>query len=306
MENARLSRLAWITLAYTVAVIIFGGIVRATGSGAGCGSHWPLCNGEVLPPEAATETLIEYGHRISSGLAFLLVVAVFLLARRSASQGAPVRRWAAWSLVFMILEALVGAGLVIFEHVAYNVSFARAYWMAAHLINTLLLLCAMTLTAWFASGGGSFSLRGHGRLDIFAWGGVIAMVLIGISGAVAALGDTLVFSGGIDPDSDPIVAALVGLRIYHPLLAISGAAYLMVVIVLVDRLLPSEAVRRLASVVTFLLIAQLVIGIFNVWLAAPVVLQMVHLLVTDLIWIGLVLLAATAFSITETVKPAGV
>ena len=71
----RLARSAWAVLAYNVVVILWGAIVRATGSGAGCGSHWPLCNGVVLPNAEKASTLIEFAHRATSGIALLLVVA---------------------------------------------------------------------------------------------------------------------------------------------------------------------------------------------------------------------------------------
>src|SRR5689334_1905422 len=66
--QASLSRFAWFVVAYNVAVVVWGAYVRATGSGAGCGSHWPLCNGEFLPSAPQTKTAIEFTHRVTSGL----------------------------------------------------------------------------------------------------------------------------------------------------------------------------------------------------------------------------------------------
>jgi heme A synthase len=197
----------------------------------------------------------------------------------------------------MTTEALVGAGLVLFEYVAYNVSIARAYWMAAHLINTLLLLAAMTLTAWFASKGGTLSIRRQGWIGWMVWPVLIAMALIGISGAVAALGDTLVLSGGLDPASNPVVATLVGLRTYHPFVAIIGVMILLSALHLVVKKRQAEPLKKMAMLLSFMLLLQLTIGAFNVWLEAPVILQMVHLFVTDVIWIGLVWFGASAFAV---------
>ena len=124
-KNQRFTVYAWAVLAYNLIVIMWGAFVRATGSGAGCGSHWPLCNGVVIPRAPTTETMIEFSHRISSGLALVSVVVLLIWAYRSYPSGGSVRRGAAWSMFFMVLEALVGAGLVLFEYVAANVSVAR-------------------------------------------------------------------------------------------------------------------------------------------------------------------------------------
>src|SRR5262245_62215656 len=75
-------RFAWLTLGITIVVIVWGAVVRATGSGAGCGSHWPLCNGVVVPRSPSMATLIELGHRLTSGLALLLVLGLVIGAWR--------------------------------------------------------------------------------------------------------------------------------------------------------------------------------------------------------------------------------
>ncbi|HYX26188.1 MAG TPA: COX15/CtaA family protein, partial [Thermoanaerobaculia bacterium] len=190
----RFARYAWITLCCNVAVILWGTIVRATGSGAGCGSHWPLCNGVMVPRAPKIATIIEFSHRLTSGLALLLVVGLAVWAFRARPRGHGARKAALFSLGFMLSEAAVGAGLVLFKLVADNESMARAMFMATHLVNTFLLLGALALTAHFAGGGAPFQVRGHRGQG--ALGGGIVLTLLGIlvssvSGAVAALGDTL-------------------------------------------------------------------------------------------------------------------
>ena len=297
-RHRNFSRYAWGVLAYNVLVILWGGFVRATGSGAGCGDHWPLCNGDVVPREAATATLIEFAHRVTSGLALISVVVLVVWAFRLYARGHRVRRMAAFSMGLMVLEALIGAGLVLLQYVAYNVSVARGYWMAAHLFNTFLLLAALTLTAWTASGGGLPRFRRSGTLGAVLGVTIGSTLVLGISGAVTALGDTLTLGGGIDPASDPIVAALVGLRIYHPLLALLVGIGVAAVAWLARR--STQPMARLFGVgVLSLYLVNLSIGLVNVWLRAPVEIQILHLLVTDLIWIGLVLCAAAALGERE-------
>ena len=218
-------------------------------------------------------------------------------AVRAYPKGHLVRKGAVATTVLIVIEALIGAGLVLLELVAYNVSIARAYWMAAHLINTFLLLAALTLTAWWASGGRRLRLRGQGRLGWALGLAVLGVLVVGTSGAITALGDTLVLGGGLTPEASPVVATLVGLRIYHPLLAlvagllVVGAAYAAAV----DR--PTPRIRRLAWTLVGLYALQLGLGLLNVYLRAPVALQLIHLLLSHLLWITLLLLGARALSV---------
>jgi heme A synthase len=297
----RFRRFAWGALGYTVLVILWGGFVRASGAGAGCGDHWPLCNGEVIPRTPALNTLIEFGHRVTSGLALPLVIAVWVWARRVFEPGSRVRAAALWSVAFMVLEAAIGAGLVLLEHVAYNVSIARGYWMAGHLVNTFLLLGAMTLTAWWASGG----LRPRlGRLVPTASMAKLLFftLVLGAGGAVTALGDTLVLGGGIDPATDPVVATLVLARIFHPTMAFVVLAILAVTVALFRSGPPR--VTQLGMALLGLFVFQMALGALNVWLLAPIWMQIVHLFVTDVIWITMVIYANEALATAPAAAPA--
>jgi len=288
----RFAKLAWFVLGLNVLVILGGAFVRATGFGAGCGSHWPTCNGQIVPLTGSLDTFVEFGHRLTSGLAFLLVLGMFVWAFRAYPRKHIVRFGALMILVFMIVEALIGAGLVLFERVATDVSYARAVWMAAHLLNTFILLMWLTLTAWWASGGARFSLRGQGWTGGATLGALLLMTLIGVSGAVTALGDTLLHLNVIH--TNPVVGeTLLALRVYHPTLAIGIALYMIVVLtrVMMDR--PSPTAYRLGIGFNLLYVTQLGLGLLNVWLKAPIWMQLVHLLVTDILWIMLVLFSAT-------------
>jgi len=150
--SPRLARLAGITRVVNLLVILWGAWVRASGSGAGCGNHWPLCNGEVIPLSPSMETLTELTHRLTSGLALLLVLAMLVLARRDFAPRHRVRRAAVAALVLIVVEALIGAGLVKFELVGDNDSMHRALTLGAHLVNTQFLLAAIALTGWWAAG----------------------------------------------------------------------------------------------------------------------------------------------------------
>jgi heme A synthase len=294
----RLHRFAWVVLGWNLAVILWGAFVRASGSGAGCGAHWPLCNGEVLPRAPALETMIEFAHRATSGIALLLVLALVLWVFRSRPAGHPARRAASLAGVLILSEAALGAALVLFRLVARDESVARALFMALHLVNTFLLLAALALTAhWCASDAGP-------RRDALAregWRfgfGFLGLLLVGTSGAVAALGDTLYpaqsLLGGLARDVSPTAHFLVRLRLAHPVLALAGA---LVVTFAAARLLHvnlEPRARRAAYWVPAIALAQVAAGLLNVALLAPVWLQILHLLLADVLWIAYVLLAAHA------------
>jgi heme A synthase len=306
----RFTRYSWLTLAYNIAVVLWGAIVRATGSGAGCGSHWPLCNGEVVPRSPSIATLIELSHRVTSGIALLLVVGLVVWAFRARPKGHAARKAALWSMFFMLTEAAVGAGLVLFELVADNQSMARAMFMSAHLVNTFLLLAALTWTAYFASGGGRFRVLGQGFFGTLFAMGFVALLLAGVSGAVAALGDTLFpstsLAEALRQDLSPTAHLLIRLRIFHPGIAIAAGLF---VVYLGMQLLKTRtggpAVRRYVLWTSGLVFLQMAAGAVNVLLLAPVWLQVVHLLLADLLWISFLLMGASALAVRSGEVEAG-
>jgi heme A synthase len=198
------------------------------------------------------------------------------------------------SLLFVAAEALIGAGLVRFEWVATNVSEARVYVMAFHLVNTFFLLAAMTLAAWFAEKG-PVQFHAPAALAAPSAAALLAVLVVGASGAVTALGDTLVLGAGISPEDSPLVARLVATRFYHPTAAVVAFLLVLGVVLWLRPRTPAPArARGGAAVAVFA--AQLLLGGWNVLLKAPVWMQMVHLAVSDGLWILLVLMTLEALS----------
>ena len=267
MDTSRFSKYAWIVLGYTIIVILWGAYVRATGSGAGCGSHWPLCNGEVIPRSDQVETLIEFTHRLMSGVSLILVLILFFYAFRLYPSGHPVRLGSSLSLLFIITEALVGAGLVLFEWVASDISSGRVISMAIHLINTFLLLAAITLTAWWVQKGSALDLSKNKALSAAFVIGFFGVLVIGVSGAVNALGDTLFpvesISAGIEQDFNPTAHLLLRLRIWHPIVAILVGFYLLLISGLLAMFQSEKLVRVFAITLSTLIIVQLIAGMIN-------------------------------------------
>jgi len=292
----RFARVAWLTVVVTVFVVLWGAVVRATGSGAGCGNNWPTCNGDVLPLSGSAETAIEFVHRLSSAGLGLLILYLLVAAVREFPSGHRVRRAATATFVLVIVESLVGAGLVLFEQTGDFEGVSRAYWQSGHFVNTLLLLATATLTAWWASTTAPDHDQPATPRERRLIGGVgFAMLILGVSGAIAALGDTLFpvdsFIEGLERELSAAGHVFERLRILHPVIAI-GTGLLAVWVV--NELAESRQGRvgRLARLVSLLVLVQLGLGTVNALLAAPIWIQVVHLLVADLVWMGLVVLAA--------------
>ncbi len=275
------ARYAWVLVLYSLAVILWGAYVRATGSGAGCGNHWPLCNGEVVPRGDAVETRIEFTHRAMSGAMGIGVVLLWILSLKSTPKKHPARTAAIASCVFLVLEIFLGALLVMGPR---SNSPGGIAVLSIHSTNTLLLLAAIVLTAWFASRerlpGAPWKLTTLPLLSL------VLTVLAAITGAIAAKGDTLFFSNTAQPLIDP--SALLRLRLLHPAAAIMAAVCMLVLLI---RSLRNPALRTAAMGMSSLITLQLGVGVMNVLLLAPIAIQMVHLLIADFLWITLLLLS---------------
>lgn len=285
----RFRNYTWGVLGFNIAVILWGALVRATGSGAGCGGNWPLCKGEVFLPSSQVETIIEYTHRATSGIAFVMVAVLLVWAFRRYPRKSTLRKGAAWSMVFMITEALLGAGLVLFDWVVDNTSLARVIVQVVHLLNTHFLLGALTYTAWAASG--KDMARGKlNRTSLPLLAGMAGILIMSGAGAVTALGDTIFPAGslaeGIQADLSPTAHFLVRLRVWHPILALAVGFYVLVLTRI--RLLsapPGSTLRRLGWSVIAVYGLQVLGGILNIFLLAPVWMQIIHLALADAIWI---------------------
>lgn len=285
-------RYAWLVLAFMVLVILWGAVVRATGSGAGCGNHWPACNGEIIPRADRIETLIEFSHRLTSGFSGLLTIVLFVWAFRLKPARKFVRAMAMMSLVFVLFEGGIGAMLVRLELVEDNVSTLRAIAIGLHLVNTLILLGWLALTAWGASQTKPIRFVASMQTRILVFVGLLGFASMSAIGAITALGDTLLQSGVIGEGTDYASHILISLRAWHPILAVGVSLYLFVLGYLFLRQYDSSPVTSQTQAMLMLVSVQIGIGILNIALKAPVWMQVVHLLVADTLWILLVMLSA--------------
>lgn len=299
--HPRIAQFAWATLIYNVAVIVWGAYVRATGAGAGCGNHWPLCNGEVIPRAARLETLIEFSHRATSGLAAILVLGLCVACWRSLPKRHPARMASLLAALLMLSEALIGAALVKFELVAQNKSIARAISLPIHSTNTMLLLAAIAATAlWIPLDARTIHLRLKS-----AWLAAAALIMLLVTtaaGVIAALGDTLFPNATMSADFSAGSHFLLRLRVIHPALALVTVVVIALFASQASRIEPRT--RRFAGLVGGAIVLQLFLGMMNIALQAPVWLQMLHLAIADTVWIGTVLIAAESLLPSRESSPA--
>ncbi|HZC42559.1 MAG TPA: COX15/CtaA family protein, partial [Acidobacteriaceae bacterium] len=146
--SVTLRSFAWFVLVYNIVVILWGAVVRATGSGAGCGDQWPLCDGAAIPQSPQFHTMVEFAHRLMSGGALILIVALLVWTWRVTRKGHLARWTTVIALALVINEAFLGALLVTVA--AHSASVATGVLLfSCHLTNTLLLVAALALTAEF-------------------------------------------------------------------------------------------------------------------------------------------------------------
>ena len=274
-------------------VVLWGAVVRATGSGAGCGNHWPLCNGEVIPLSPRIDTIIEFTHRCMTGGSLFVVLGLLVWTFRGTIKGQAARVLAVVSTVLLLNEALLGALLVKLGYVTGNQSTGRVVMLSIHLSNTLLLLAALTLTARLLATRQRWRELGvGGPKKVWAYVGLATTLVVGVSGSLAALGDTLFPASSLRAAfaQDFAVGSpwLLRLRGVHPVSAVVAAAFVLWLVGQARRV----GAGGLAMLVLTLLGFQFVLGVGDVLLLAPTWMQILHLLGADLYWIALVTLAA--------------
>ena len=307
----RFAKFAWFVLGWNIVVILWGVFLRASKSGDGCGQHWLTCNGEVVPSAPELKTIIEFSHRVTSSMAGLLLIVLLVWAIRRWYVSRSKRDWltlvmAGGSFVFVVIEGLLGRSLVLTGNTAMNLTPERPFWMAAHLVNTLILVAFVALTAWLASRDRSFEFPVGGKHYQVICLAVAAIFLVGMSGSVAALSSMIFPSGtlveGVAKDFSETSNIILRIRPLHPFLSILTAVYL----IFASGWLKKESgnapgVTRWSNILSIVVLVQVLFGAATLLTLAPIVMQLGHLFLADTVWISFVLLTAS-FMANETVE----
>ncbi|MGH7515814.1 MAG: COX15/CtaA family protein, partial [Gemmatimonadales bacterium] len=298
-DRARvLRRLAWTGATLALGLIVLGGVVRITGSGMGCGDHWPRCDGQWFPP-LDLPTLIEIGHRWVAALVSLVVLAVAIVAWRRHRDEPSLRTPALLALALLVVQVLLGA---------VTVKLALPPWVIiTHLANAMVLL-GVLMTVGLRAGredetaerrnGGTTEGGKNGRhpdhglvLATAALGFVVILFgaqVANFHAGLLCLGFPLCGNGVLPP-----AAPLAALHWTHRVLAF---AFLGLAAVMVSRVSgrADPAGRRLGRAATLVLaatVAQIGVAAAMVLNLLPPGLRVLHLLVGSLVWAALVVLA---------------
>ena len=278
-----INQLSFSGLVVSILAILAGAIVRATGSGDGCGASWPTCNGEIIPNFDTSSELIEFSHRFISG--FLLIITLIIFIKSFKDKVPNLHKKIIWLLTFFVLlEALIGAVIVVYEWVGLNSSSPRIIAVPLHLLNTFGLLGTYTLL---------FHLTKNSKNSLnnfFDKGFKISLCLFllsGATGSIAALADVIFpsesFIVGLTEDFDRNSEVLTRLRILHPVVATGLSIYLYSE---ANRL--QEEYKIFTKNIKALILLGVVLGVLNVVSNIILPLSILHLLMADLLWVAYV------------------
>ena len=295
---SRFATFAWFVLIYNLAAVAWGVFVRASKSGDGGGAQWPLLDMSHQPLNGEIARWIEGSHRLSTSLCGVLAIAMVWMAFRNFPKRHQTRLFSVVVLAFTLLEGAIGAILVLFKLVAENDSGARAGVMSFHVISTMFLVSAIALAAMAAMSRGRIEFRGNASVIPMGAVGILSMMALAVSGAVAALSHTLmpvqnVLHAAAQPDSHWMIR----LQPLHPYLSIAAGMYVCLMAGLLANLRPSPLVRKSSQIMVVTFAGQLLMGLVNIQLGAPIWMQMVHLALGDVLFISMmVALAASMMS----------
>lgn len=272
MNKSAVSRFLYWFWVYTLIVIAWGAWVRISHSGNGCGDHWPLCNGDFIPDLQHGKTVVEFSHRITSGLYGLIVIGIFIFFRKASETSAQSKKISLYLLIFMILEALLGALLVKKSLVTVNDSIFRLVTMSLHQLNSFLLTGTTFLL--YLSTKQKLHIRPT-KLNVF-------FLMLAVSGAIASLAATLFPSTslweGIIKDFSSDSHLFVKLRIVHPILAVG------IVTGIIYWLLTRPENEKAHAQLALKLFMAAVVGVVTLVTLSPVWLKLTHLMLAHFIW----------------------
>ncbi len=250
---------------YTLLVILWGAWVRISHSGDGCGDHWPLCAGKIIPDFKETKTIVEYFHRLMSGTYGFFVLYLFLKFKNSTTPH--FKKLLYGVLLLTISEALIGALLVKLELVSVNDSFLRLLFMILHQLNSFLLTAVCYLLYKCSDMKTTFSPNKM----------LILFIVVSVTGAIAALSTTLFPAQslwqGIVSDFQIHSHPFIRLRILHPILALSIMSYFIFYFYSKDNI--RFAIEILTAVF---------VGLITLVSLSPLALKLSHLLIAHLLW----------------------
>lgn len=286
---------AWFVLIYNLAAVAWGVFVRASKSGDGGGTSWPLLDLSHQPMNGPISRLIEGSHRASTALCGVFAIILLVMAYRNFAKGHQARMFATVVFGLTCLEGLVGWALVRFGLVTLNDSVLRVSIMSFHVVSTFILVSAIALCAMSGMGAGRIQLRGQSAIGWMLGLGVLGLVSLGVSGAISALAHTLMpVKNVLVEAAKPDAFWMLKLQPLHPYLSLAVGTFFCILAGMLCHLRPSDAVRRASLVMLVAFAFQTMLGLVSIKLAAPIWTQMLHLVAGDVLFVSFVVAAGFA------------
>lgn len=292
MKNARRIAYAAIVMAYVQ--IVFGAIVRITGSGMGCGDHWPKCHGSWLPDLGSAQTAIELTHRVWGALLGIAIIALYLVALRIRKRGEPggakIFRSAQVSLLLVVIVGLLGR-----EAVRLGL---HPFVVVVHLTGAMAVLGALIVTAIRAGGFGASADLSATSQKTFRGAGVAVMLtfLALVLGALTAntAGAPYACRGFPWCRMDMTPGGPLHVHLTHRVIAFALLFHLMGIVIGVVRRGEPPVITRWAWTAFGAVIAQVMIAAALVESSLPASLRSIHQAVGTLVWIAVFTFAMLA------------
>ncbi len=261
---------------YSILVIVWGAWVRISKSGDGCGTSWPLCNNTIIPDTENTHTLIELTHRLSTGIYGILAILLVIWTFKLYSKQHNIRKISLFILSLTILEALIGAKLVLFGLVGGNTGVDRIIVMSLHQVTSVLLTGSVAKAYYL-----TFTNKINPSYLIATL--KIMFLLIVATGGIAALSNTVFPSNsiieGLMSDLDPNSHILLKLRIIHPILAMTLTFAMLFIIIKLYKDDPKYAIK-----LSIFISIGVVIGLITLITLSPTYMKLIHLTIAHIIW----------------------
>jgi heme A synthase len=287
-------RVGYVALLIGFAQVVFGAIVRISGSGLGCGDHWPDCYGAFTPANDAQSLLVEISHRYGAAALSIAIVALAIVAlrkRRADGVGGPggALRPALLAVLLVIVAALFGAVTVKME--------LNTMVVVTHLAIAMSLLGVLVIVVVRAGGFGATRLTARSPRTFRSARAAAALTFLAlVFGALTANTPGAPQSCRGFPWCR--VAVVTGspfwIQVSHRIIAFLLLGHLTGVFFAVRKRGESAVLRRAAAAALSVVVLQLVIAAAMVELHLPPGLRSLHQAVGTLLWICVVALAALA------------
>jgi cytochrome c oxidase assembly protein subunit 15 len=261
--------IAWVAAGCAYLLIVLGAVVRISGSGMGCGDHWPLCNGHLFPPLNEIPTVIEWSHRLVAAVVSMLVFALAAYAWRLRKGAGSREREAAYvAFGLLVVQILLGA-------VTVKTGLTPAL-VILHLATAMLLLAALIVTACGIPRSPGLP-PGSAVLLALTFITVLFGALTANLGAMASCGGFPLCNGQIIPHAGPLAA----IHWTHRLLAYTLAGYLIWLVV--------RSADRRAWGLLAIVVLQIAIAATMIQLGFPGALQAAHAAVGAGVWAAMLI-----------------